>query len=274
MGSPIVTGLASTAGLSGALFAGGTGLTAGTLVTSIDSPTQVTLNRPATAGGAAAITFQIEPISLAEAKSHLRITLAMPEDEADIGRAVVAARQQVEVHVRQAFLTQSATLYLDSFPSAGGYYNRAIREVWPSLGGLPSGLGFYPGMIPNSTGVINIPCPPLQAITSVRYKDFSALIQTVDPTRYNTSLGFRARIQPAYSKVWPISQPVIDSVIISFISGYGDTSDAVPSAVKSAILLLAAELYEHREANSEVALVALPDTLLRLLATVDQGSYY
>src|SRR4051794_4197557 len=111
----------------------------------------------------------VEPVTLAEAKLHCKVDFT--DDDALITSLIAAARMVCETRLRQALVTQTWVLYLDSFPSAGGYYNRAIREVWPSLGGMPSGIGFYPGLVPNSTGVIDIPLPPLQSIVSVQYYD-------------------------------------------------------------------------------------------------------
>src|SRR3974377_971688 len=102
----------------------------------------------------------VEPVTLAEAKQHARVEY--PDDDALITGMIVAARRMAETRLRSALITQTWNLYLDSFPSAGGYYNRAIREIWPSLGGLPSGLGFYPGLIPNSRGVRDIQLTPAQ----------------------------------------------------------------------------------------------------------------
>lgn len=214
----------------------------------------------------------VEPVTLAEAKLHLRVDIA--DDDAMITSLIKAAREFCETELRQALITQQWRLLLDSFPSAGGYYNRAIREIWPSLGGLPSGLGFYPGMVPNSTGVIDVPKPPVQSIDAVRYYDVQGTLQTVPPTTYNTSLGTPGRIQPAYSKVWPIARPTIDAVQIDFTAGYGDTADTVPGVVKPAMLLMVGHWYEHREAvvvGTIAATLAL--AVQSLLGTADHGSY-
>lgn len=271
-GSPVVTGLSSTAAIAGALQVSGAGLPAGTLVQSVDSTTQVTLTQNATASGSASLAFTLEPITLAEAKLHLRVDFT--DDDLLIASLVAAARRVCETHLKQSLLTQQWTLYLDSFPSAGGYYNRAIREVWPSMGGMPSGLGFYPGMVPNSTGVINLAVPPVQSVDSVKYYDFQGVLQTVDPSLYNASLGTPPRIQPAYSKVWPISRPTIDSVQVNFTAGYGDTADKLPDAVKSAVKLLVGNWYRNRESVVTGTIVAvLPQAVDSLLASLDHGCY-
>lgn len=213
----------------------------------------------------------VEPVSLDDLKNHLKVDC--DDDDALIATLGKAARRYVESAKKQSLVTQTWRLYLDSFPSAGGYYNRAIREAWPSLGGLPSGLGFYPGMVPNSTGVIDIPLAPLQAIVDVQYYDFSDTIQTVDPSTYVVSLGAPARIQPNYSRVWPISRPSIDSVRITFTAGWGDTAADVPETDIVAIKLLAAHWYYHREAVSEGGFAPVPLAVDSLLGATEHGSY-
>jgi len=249
----------------------GTGIPTGTTIAAAGTGS-ITLSQPATtAGTGVALTFGTEPIQLAEAKAQARVEFA--DDDALIAALIAAARKYAETRLRSALITQTWTLMLDSFPSAGGYYNRAIREVWPSLGSLPSGLGFYPGLIPNSSGVIDIPMPPLQSITSVRYDDFSGTLQTLDPSLYNTSLQFSPRIQPQYSKVWPISRPTIDSVQITFVCGYGNQQSNVPVNVQQAMKLHVAHLYENREAVAAGGMVEVPLAVEALYAASDPGIY-
>ncbi|GAC1475658.1 MAG: hypothetical protein NVSMB9_28590 [Isosphaeraceae bacterium] len=270
-GSAVVTGLTDTTKLVGALGVSGTGVPSSTYVLSIDSPTQVTLTANATASGAQALTFALEPVSLPDAKLHLRIDF--PTDDSLIASLITAARLTVEAHLRQVLLTQTWIMYQDAFPSAGGYYNPAIRQVWSTLGGS-GGVGFFPGMVPNSTGVIDIPLPPLQSLTAVQYYDFAGTLQSVPSANYSVSTGTPARIQPGYSKVWPVSRPTIDSVQVTFVSGYGDTADKVPANITAAIKLLVGHWYEHREQVGEGQHMTVPNTVDLLLSASDHGSYF
>jgi Phage gp6-like head-tail connector protein len=213
----------------------------------------------------------VEPVSLTEAKLHARVEY--PDDDALISSLITSARRYCETALRGALITQTWALMLDSFPSAGGYYNRAIREIWPSLGGLPSGLGFYPGLVPNSTGVIDIPLPPLHSITSVNYYDFAGVLQTVPSSTYNVSLGTPGRIQPAYSKVWPISRPTIDCVQITFVCGQGNDGTAVSENVKTAIKMMVAAWYEQREAFAQGQFAPVPMCVDALLSPDEPGIY-
>ena len=138
-------------------------------------------------------------------------------------------------------------------------------------GPLPAARGFYPGMVPNSTGVIHIPNPPLQSITFVQYWDFQGNLDTVDSSLYNTSLGTPARIQPAYSKVWPIARPTIDAVQITFVCGYGTAPSSVPANVIAVILMLVNHWYNHRDVVSTSEYLPIPETIDALLDSSDHG---
>jgi hypothetical protein len=214
-----------------------------------------------------------EPITLAEAKLHLRRDTAFTADDSLITSLISAARRMCEAHVGQAFVTQTLAMHLDGFPTAGGYYNREIRQAWASAGGIPGGFGFQPGMVPNSTGVIDLLYPPLQSVSSVRYYDFSGTLQTVDPSAYVVSPGTPGRIQAAYSRVWPVSRPTVDAVVITFVAGYGAAS-AVPDNVKAAMKLIVGHLYENREwVGSGTIFTTVPNSVDALLAASDHGSY-
>jgi hypothetical protein len=214
----------------------------------------------------------VEPIDLPTAKLHLRVEIT--DDDALISALITAARQYCEAALKQALITQGWTLYLDSFPSAGGYYNKAVRDVWSSLCAMPSGLGFYPGMVPNASGVVPIPKPPIQAITAVQYYDFSGTLQTVPPASYNASIGTPGRIQPAYAKVWPIAQPRIDSVQIQFTAGYGPTGASVPANIQQAMLLCIGHWYQNREwVSTEGSFLTVPNTVDLLLGASEHGAY-
>lgn len=249
----------------------GTGIPAGTTVLTVTDATDVILSQNATASGSQTLTFGVEPITLAEAKAHA--VIEFNDDDALVTAYIIAARRYCETRLRSALITQTQVLYLDSFPSAGGYYNRAIREIWPSLGALPSGLGFYPGMVPNSTGVIDIPLPPVQKIISIQYFNFLNVLVTVAPATYNVSFGTPARIQPQYSTVWPISRPTIDSVQVTFQCGYGPTEANIPESVKLAIKFMVATWYQNRESIGPGQMLKVPDTVDAILAVDDPGTY-
>jgi hypothetical protein len=270
--SATINGLTDTSAMLPGAIVTGIGIPFGTLVATVVSPTSVTITNPATVSGTQTISVGIEPLDLATVRNYLKLD-SFTDDDFIIAAFIAAARGYCEKELRQALITQSWVLNLDSFPSAGGYYNRAIREIWPSFGSMPSGIGFYPGMVPNSTGLIEIPMPPLQSITSVQYTDFDGSLRTVSPTVYSVSLGKPARIQPTYSNVWPLSRPGIDAVKITFQAGYGDTPSAMPPNVQAALMLLVSTWYVNRTPVVAGSYMEIPLAVESLLSASDHGSY-
>ena len=271
-GSAVVTGIPSTAAIVGALGISGTGIPSGTYVYSIDSATQVTLSQNATANGSQSLTFTLEPVSLAEAKKHARIEY--PDDDALVAGLITSARRYAETALKSALLKQQWILFSDSFPVAGGYYNPAVRQVWVSNGGMPSGLMPMPGFTPNSTGTIDIPLPPLISVDSIQYENTAGILTTIDPSLYIVSTGsFVGRVQPPYSKVWPLARPTIDAVQITFTCGQGPTADKIDENVKAAIKMAVAHWYANREWVQPGAMLTVPNTVDALLCASDPGIY-
>lgn len=113
----------------------------------------------------------------------------------------------------------------------------------------------YTAKIPHFAEMIELPRRPLQEVTAIKYwsTDSPSVLTTlwektspeVAPTtfRVNTGEGF---IYRNYSQPWPTTDIRHDAVQITFVAGYGGVAQ-VPNALKHALLLLVADLYEHRE---------------------------
>jgi len=174
-----------------------------------------------------------EPVSLAEAKRHLRVESA--DDDALIASLISAARQAAETLTGRQFVTARWKLVLDSFPG-------------PSLMGVPAGLPFsLPGH------AILLPKCPVQSVFAIRYLDMSGTTQTMPRADYTVDTACEpARVTPVFGSAWPVSLPQIGAVTLVFAAGYGDAA-SVPAGIKSWIKLRVGSLYAHRE---EVALLA------------------
>ena len=152
-----------------------------------------------------------EPITTAEAKSQARVEVA--DDDTIIGTMITAARQHAETVTRRAFATQTWDLFLDSFPSER----------------------------------IDIPLPPLQSVTSIKYIDEDGVQQTWDSSKYRVDTDSEpARITPAYDETWPTARNVTGAIEVRFVAGYGAAA-AVPEGIKSWLKVRVATMYEHRE---------------------------
>lgn len=156
-----------------------------------------------------------EPITLTEAKAHLRIDAADTAEDNAITGFITAAREYCETYQGRQYMTATRVHQLDRFPSCH---------------------------------VIRLPYPPLISITSVVYVDSAGVTQTLDPSKYIVdAISQPGRIAPSYSNYWPATRQQIGAVTITYACGYGAAAD-VPQRIKQAILLLVGHWWENREA--------------------------
>ena len=158
-----------------------------------------------------------EPITLAEAKKHVEVALAVTDHDTHLSDMLIpAARERAETYTGRAWITQTWTLTLDRFPA------------W----------------------TIPLPRPPLVSVTSITYVDGDGDTQTLSSSLYrvstNTGGGAPGRITPAYGEVWPTIRNLTDAVTIVYVAGYGAAS-SVPRAAKQAILLTVGNWFANRE---------------------------
>lgn len=154
----------------------------------------------------------VEPVTLAEARSHLKAT--QTAEDALIQAWIYAAREHAENFLNRALCTQTWELLLDGFCDE-----------------------------------MEIPKPPLQTVGFVKYLDSSGVLQTLDPSYYVVDAPGR-RITRAYAAVWPTTYEQVNAVTVRFTAGYGLTA-AVPYVIKAAILLLV-QYHEGRQAEGSL----------------------
>lgn len=194
----------------------------------------------------------VEPITVDELKAHLRIA-DHDADNAILTAIISAAREYVEIRLDRQLVTATWKLWLDRFP--GAYSEYAAPVTWRS-------------------GVIRVPRPPLQSVTTLEYVDTDGALQTLATSEYQVSTSRSpGRIAPARFKVWPVTDPLtMDAVRVTFVAGYGLAASVPPRSIQ-AIKLLAGHLYENREDSTEMALSRIPCGLEAFLRTLSYGEY-
>lgn len=169
----------------------------------------------------------VEPVSLVEAKAHLRVDATDLESDALITSLIAAARQYVERETNRSLVTQTWRLDLDDFPR----------------GPIVLGHG------------------PISAIGEFTYRDFADDEQTmVADTDYQVDglPADRPRLVPAWAElVWPAAQRQPAAVSVTFTAGYG-LAVSVPEALKLAILMVLANWFANRESTVAGDLAAAP----------------
>lgn len=165
-----------------------------------------------------------EPITLAEAKAHLRIPTAETGDDTYITALIQAAREYTEQITNRVFVSQTWALYLDAFPVDD------LQKLY-------------------------LKRPPLISVSSIQYYDNDDVLQTWSSSEYVVdTVGFFGEIYPGRNYSYPVARDFYNSVIITYVAGYADSgsspvdlADNVPETIKSAIKILVAHMYENRE---------------------------
>lgn len=163
------------------------------------------------------------PVTLAEAKAHLRVTSGA--EDALITALIAAATDHLDGWsgvLARALVTQTWKLWLDEWP---------VDDA------------------------IQIPLGPLQSVASVTYlHPDSGVATAVDAASYVVdTVSADGWVVPAAGFAWPTPKDAINAVEVTFVCGHGLAAD-VPPALKAAILLLVGDLYANREGQSDRAI--------------------
>ena len=175
----------------------------------------------------------IEPISLGDAKAHLRVDTS--DEDAYIGRLIEVARIIVERTLGRALINQSWAYYLDAWPE-----------------------GRY----------IAIPLPPLQSVDVVTVYDKDDQAQILSTDLYGVDLYTEpGRLVRKGNGVWTAPGRPSSGIEIQFTAGFGAVETDVPAPLRQAILVSVAHWFETREPLETLDGNALPHTVEALLAS-------
>ncbi len=171
-----------------------------------------------------------EPISLSDAKAHLRVTIN--DDDSLITNLITATRMICEEFTTRALITQGWRLWLDEFPGDS-------MSWWD---------GMHQGAASKLTvkRFITLPRAPLQSISAVTVYADDDSSTVFSPTLYFVDNAAEpGRLALRNSASWPTPQRMSNGISIDFTAGYGAAS-TVPQALKQGMLAHVAQLYEHR----------------------------
>lgn len=112
---------------------------------------------------------------------------------------------------------------------------------------------------------------PINSITSVKYYDQNNVLQTADPSTYNTDI-----VTGGMGRIWfPNGQPSTSSTVrpiwqTTFNVGFY----SVPADITTAILLLAAYWFEQRTPYADRTLQSIPKGWDSIISKYKLGNYY
>ncbi len=125
-----------------------------------------------------------EPISLTEAKAHLRVTGA--DDDTLITALIAAARKWVENYTRRALVLSEMEWKLDEFDP-----------------------------------LLRVPVSPLRSVVSITYVDENGADQTLATTVYAVdTVSEPGRIVEEYDQEWPDTYDTLNAVTVRFKAGH------------------------------------------------------
>lgn len=174
----------------------------------------------------------VEPISLEEAKKHLRVD--GDEDDILISSLIKQAREYCEDYQNRKYMTQTLELVLDSFPRGNAivFYN----------------------------------CSPVQKVESIKYYGADRQEYLFDESNYIADLdGFVNRVVLESGRHWPIIEiQSVNAVRARVVAGYGDTADKVPETIKWAMILQMKLLYDDYRPEEKTKLEEARNSLLSM----------
>lgn len=153
----------------------------------------------------------VEPLSLAEAKAHLRVPHA--DEDTFISTLIVSARRRVERQTGLRLITQNWSQFLN---------------CWPL------------------DGLVELDLNPVSAVTDVLVYGDMDTPSTIDPAHYfldATSNPPRLVFRQGRSPSPPGRRA--QGIEIRMIAGFGNAA-AVPQELKHAMLLMVADAFAHR----------------------------
>ena len=155
-----------------------------------------------------------EPVSLADAKEHLRIASAQTDYDSLVSGLIVAARRYYEARTHRALIRRTLTFTTEFFPS--------------------------------SLDLLCLPWSPLYSITSVKYYDLNGTQQTWASANYTVITNREpGGLALNYNTYWPTYRIQPQGIEIVYVAGHATAAgSSVPAEAVHAIKLLISHWFE------------------------------
>jgi uncharacterized phiE125 gp8 family phage protein len=149
-----------------------------------------------------------EPVSLAEAKAHLRVMHS--DEDTFISTLISTARHVIEQRYDLALMAQGWSVFADKWPMQG---------------------------------VFNLPLHPVSSIIDIKIYGDDDVAATLDPAHYYLESASKpARLVLRNGRVFPPPARRVNGIEIKLTAGFS----SVPTVIKQALLIILADLYASR----------------------------
>ena len=170
-----------------------------------------------------------EPVTVAELRTYLRMgSTDSTSEDVLLTSFITVARQKAENITRRSLISQTWRLTLDQFP---------VYDVE------------LPRAAPLSTVSTAVTITYVEDTTAGTSTTLGSTVYAID------SASIPARVYPAYANDWPSNVRDYDNAVtIQYITGYS----TAPEPVKNWIKMVAADLYENRQAVTDAQVYRIP----------------
>lgn len=183
----------------------------------------------------------VEPVSIAEAKAHLRVDPSFTDDDLYIQGLISSARYYIETVSDRTLIKCQYQMSMDVFPP------------WD----------------------IELPRPPFfPGPVTVTYTPSDGVYTPVAYTSFRLdSAATPAVIRPPWNGYWPTCRGAENDVVVTWYAGYGEDGTRIPPPAKNAMLLLIGSWYANREAVVQGGMNPVPMSVEALVGTINWGQY-
>ncbi len=180
----------------------------------------------------------VEPITLDEAKAHLRIDTA--DDDLLIRSLILTSRLHIEVALGLALITQAWSCFLDRWPSTSG------APLEPA--GAAVTLRDRTARSPSHHDAITLPISPVRSIDAIRVYAEDGTFVSLPVAGFATDfVSRRPRVRRNAETATPEPGRRLNGIEFAVTCGFGSVPADVPAPIRQALLLLVAHWYEHRD---------------------------
>lgn len=187
----------------------------------------------------------VEPVSLAEAKTHCRVDSDEASENTYLTSLISAAREWVEDYIDRSLVKTRWQMRLDKFPPE-----------------------------------IELPRPPMLPVTTNTPVTLTYTVNQTGQTATLSTASYRVDsdstpgvLRNLYGGTWPSNLDDPNSITVTWWAGYGEDGRSVPTRARHAMLMLVGHWYERRLAADNVAAAEVPFGVKALLDSVSWGSY-